>query len=272
VWTLDEQTLTAKLVVNADLGSYSGALGAAERLSNGNYSFTLGVNGPEPPVPPARTVEVSPDGQKVFELQVNKPEYRAYRMRTLYEGVDDALAGPPQRVASVVINDGSAQRSMVKSVTVTFGGLAFLGPGAIELRGHDGTPISFQSAVSAWGGDTVALLTFAGPQFVGASLADGNYTLTILALRVHDRFGRALDGDADGTAGGDRVDAFFRLYGDSDGDRDVDWNDLKQFLGTIGRKNGNSHYLWYFDANGDDFIGLIDLVAFAGHAGRHLAP
>jgi hypothetical protein len=98
VWTLDEQTMTATLVVNADLGSYSGALGAAERLSNGDYSFTLGTNGPVPPVrPPAHTVEVRPDGTKVYDLAANTPEYRTFRLRTLYEGTDDALAGPPGR-------------------------------------------------------------------------------------------------------------------------------------------------------------------------------
>src|SRR5581483_4778843 len=111
VWALDETNMTATPVLNADLGSYSGALGAAERLSNGNYSFTLGANGPEPPTAPARNVEVTPDGTMVYELRVNKPEYRAYRMRTLYEGVDDALAGTPVKVDSVVLNDGSAQRS-----------------------------------------------------------------------------------------------------------------------------------------------------------------
>src|SRR5207244_462868 len=130
VSTLDEQTMTATLGVNADLGSYSGALGAAERLSNGNYSFTLGTNGPEPVKPPAHTVEVTPDGTKVYDLTVNKPEYRAFRMRTLYEGVDDALAGAPQQVESVVLNDGSAQRAMVNRITVTFRGAALLDPEA----------------------------------------------------------------------------------------------------------------------------------------------
>jgi hypothetical protein len=97
VWTLDEQTMTATLVVNADLGSYSGALGAAQRLSNGDYSFTLGTNGQPPPVrPPAHTVEVRPDGAKVYDLAANTPEYRTFRMQTLYEGVSDQLSGGAQ--------------------------------------------------------------------------------------------------------------------------------------------------------------------------------
>src|SRR5262249_24558522 len=163
--------------------------GAAERLSNGNYSFTLGTDGPEPVRAPAHTVEVTPDGTIVFDLQVNKPEYRSYRIRTLYEGVDDALAGAPQKVARLGINDGAVQRSMVNSLTVTFGGAVFLDPGAIELRRQDGSLVNFQINVSAVVGKTVAVLTFAGSEFFGGSLADGNYTLTVRAERVHDRYG-----------------------------------------------------------------------------------
>src|SRR5207237_6365409 len=162
VWTLDERTMTATLVVNADLGSYSGALGAAERLSNGNYSFTLGTNGPEPVGPPAHTVEVTADGTKIYDLMVNKPEYRSYRTRTLYEGVDDALAGAPRKVESVVLNDGAAQRSMVNSLTVTFGRAAVLDPGAIELHRQDGSLVGLHADISILGGKTVAVLTFIG--------------------------------------------------------------------------------------------------------------
>jgi hypothetical protein len=253
VWTLDETNMTANLVVNADLGSYAGALGAAERLSNGNYSFTLGTNGPVPPPPrpPAHTVEVTPTGIKVYDLQASLPTYRSYRMRTLYEGVDDALAGAPQKVESVVINDGSAQRSMVNSLTVTFGGAVFLDPAAIELRRQDGSLVNFQINVSAVGGKTVAVLTFAGPEFIGGSLADGDYTLTVRADRVHDRFGRELDGDGDGSAGGDSVAAFFRLFGDIDGDRDVDWMDRDVFRSAFGTSAGDPGYLWYLDFDGD---------------------
>ena len=139
VWTLDETTMTATPVLNADLGNYSFRLGSAQRLSNGNYSFMSGSQGPVPN-DIAQTIEVRPDGTPSYVLQFATPEYRSFRMRTLYEGIDDALAGAPQKVESVVINDGSAQRSMVNSITVTFGGAAVLDPGAIELRRQDGTP------------------------------------------------------------------------------------------------------------------------------------
>src|SRR5438128_5161184 len=148
--------MTATLVLNADLGSYARALGAAERLSNGNYSFTLGTNGPEPVGPPAHTVEVTANGTKIYDLMVNKPEYRSYRLRTLYEGIDDALAGDARKVESVVVNDGSAQRSMVNSITVTFGGAAVLDPGAIELRRQDGSLVKAEFNISLVSGKTVA--------------------------------------------------------------------------------------------------------------------
>lgn len=80
--------MTATLVVNADLGSYSGALGAAQRLLNGDYSFTLGENGSEPPLPPAHTVEVTPNGTKVYDLKASRPEFRSFRIETLYQGTD----------------------------------------------------------------------------------------------------------------------------------------------------------------------------------------
>jgi hypothetical protein len=98
VWTLDEQTMTATLVVNADLGNYSNAFGAAERLSNGNYSFMSGRQG-KPPNVFGQSIEVSPDGGKVYVLQANKPEFRSFRVRTLYDGVSDQLASGGQQPA-----------------------------------------------------------------------------------------------------------------------------------------------------------------------------
>jgi len=88
VWTLDEQTMTATLVVNVDLGNYSFALGAAQRLSNGNYCFTSGVPAPNFN---GQSIEVRPDGTKVYVLEINRSFYRSFRVRTLYEGTNDRL-------------------------------------------------------------------------------------------------------------------------------------------------------------------------------------
>ena len=256
VWALDETTMTATLVLNADLGAYSGALGAAQRLSNGNYSFTLGTNGPvpPPPKPPSHTVEVSPIGIKSYDLEASTPEYRSYRVRTLYEGTNDVPAGAPQTVESVVLNDGSAQRSMIDGITVTFSGAAILDPGAIELRRQDGSLVNARVSISLIGSQEVAVLTFAGPEFIGGSLADGSYTLTVRADRVHDRWGRELDGDGNGSPGGDRVFGFFRLFGDVDGDGQVGRQDRDLFRSAFKTNAGDAGYVWYFDFDGDGHL------------------
>ena len=41
-WILNEQNMTATLVVNADMGNYSGFLGSSQMLPNGNLAFTSG--------------------------------------------------------------------------------------------------------------------------------------------------------------------------------------------------------------------------------------
>ena len=127
-------------------------------------------------------------------------------------------------------------------------------------------------SISLVGGKTVAVLTFAGTEFIGGSLSDGNYTLTVRAERAHDRWGRELDGDGNGAAGGDRSDAFFRLFGDSDGDRDVDRLDLGRFLSTFGLRAEDPGFLSYMDFNGDDRVNRIDLLAFADRFGTYLNP
>jgi hypothetical protein len=273
VWTLDETGLTATPVLNTDLGDYSNRIGSAQRLSNGNYSFTSGAQGPGlPPSQFGRTIEVLPDGTKTYVLEtdhVGVLVYRSYRTRTMYEGTDDALAGAPRKVESVVVNDGSAQRSMVNNITVTFDGPAVLDPGAIELRRLDGSLVDARVRTSVVNGKTVAVLTFAGSEFVGGSLADETYTLAVLADHVHDRWGRELDGDGDGTAGGDRVDGFRRLFGDADGDGDVDDSDRGRFRAAFGTTAAEVGYLWYFDFDGDGDVDGRDNGQFNRRFGQY---
>ncbi len=152
-----------------------------------------------------------------------------------------------------------------------FGSTAVPRPTRFSVGSSSGTRWK-NDAASVVDGKTVDVLTFTDSDVLGGSLADGNYTLTICADCIRDAAGRRLDGDGDGRMGGDRVDRFFRLYGDSDGDRDVDLHDLNRFLSTFGRRQGDPHYLWYLDVNGDDRVGLIDLPAFVRRLGTHLNP
>jgi len=80
VLQLDESAMTAKLVLNADLGTYSPALGSAHRLNNGNFHFDLGVVGGTT----SQSVEVDKQGKIVYQIQASGPEYRTFRLQDLY--------------------------------------------------------------------------------------------------------------------------------------------------------------------------------------------
>jgi hypothetical protein len=253
VWKLDDKTMTATLVFNADLGNYSPAVGEAQTLSNGNYSFDSGYQGQAPNLF-GQTIEVRPDGSKAYVLETKGLfEFRTYRMRTLYEGTSDQLLAPA--TVARVVNVGSTQRSMVTGLTVLFSTVVPLDPGTFALVGRDGRVIQLQIAQVVVDGHSVDTLTFSGAGIIGGSLADGHYTLTIHGGLVHDGFGQALDGAGTGVAGSDRVDTLFRLLGDADGDGVVDARDCEVFRSAFWSRNGEAGYLWYFDYDGD---GVVD--------------
>ena len=75
--------MVATQKLNVDLGNFSGALGSAERLPNGNFVFTSGALG----TGNSLSMEVSPDGRKDYVMQGGALEYRSYRMSGLYGGI-----------------------------------------------------------------------------------------------------------------------------------------------------------------------------------------
>src|SRR5262249_47090027 len=155
--------------------------------------------------------------------------YQGATRGTFEVHADGRIEQGPAKVTSVVVNDGSAQRSMVTSLTVTFSAVVPLDPGAFALVRQDGGVIQLTLAQAVVDGHSVDTLTFSGAGILGGSLADGQYTLTIHGGLVHDGFGQALDGAGTGVAGSDRVDTFFRLFGDADGDGVVDARDRDLF-------------------------------------------
>ncbi|HYK60434.1 MAG TPA: aryl-sulfate sulfotransferase [Bryobacteraceae bacterium] len=83
---IDERRREARLILNADLGAYSNAVGSAQRLSNGDYHFNNGFLS----IPPgsknfaAQSVEVNSQGQMTYGIQFGQLEYRSFRMPDLY--------------------------------------------------------------------------------------------------------------------------------------------------------------------------------------------
>ena len=85
-WRLDEHAMTATPVLNIDLGNYSGELGTAERMPNGNFVFNSGSQA-TPSGQIGQSIEVRPDGTKAYVLEVAAMDYRSFRMSSLYMGV-----------------------------------------------------------------------------------------------------------------------------------------------------------------------------------------
>jgi hypothetical protein len=184
---------------------------------------------------------------------------------------------PLLQVAAVAVNGGATQRSRVTELTVTFNAVATLpaDPAAafrLARTGPGGPAGDVTLAVDLSGStaaQTVARLTFSGPLTESGSLIDGTYRLTVLGAQV-SAGGQPLDGDGNGTPGGDRVEALYRLYGDGTGDRRVDNADFFLFRGTFGRATGDPMYLAYFDANGDGRVDNADFFQLRARFGTTL--
>ena len=168
-------------------------------------------------------------------------------------------------VGNVTIDTGTAQRSMVRSVTVSFNRLiAFAGSpaAAFQLR-QNGQTTNVSLNVDLTGStaaQTIAKLTFSGSFTEGnGSLMDGNYTLTVLSSQI-----------TGGLAAGDNVSSLFRLYGDVNGDRAVNNTDLAAFRTTFGLPPGDPNYNAAFDFNGDGVINNTDLAQFRSRFGTVL--
>jgi hypothetical protein len=80
---VDERNMTATLLLNADMGQYSQAVGSAQKLTNGDYHFDSGfVIGPSGTY--SQSLEVDRTGQAGYRIQFGLPAYRSFRMRDLY--------------------------------------------------------------------------------------------------------------------------------------------------------------------------------------------
>ncbi len=179
----------------------------------------------------------------------------------------------PAKFVSVVINDGSAQRSVVTSITVNFGqhiGFTAGAAAAFALnRVSDNVAVNLSAIVDDSGSGTSVTLTFTGGAVNFASLADGRYNLSILASGFN---AEGFDGNSNGTAQGSPLDnllydqppssmplnlgRIFRLFGDFNGDGTVSTSDFIQFRLALGGVNP------IFDFDFDGAVAAGDFIQF----------
>ncbi|MBX7106555.1 MAG: hypothetical protein K1X57_20940 [Gemmataceae bacterium] len=131
----------------------------------------------------------------------------------------------PPTVTTIIVNDGSPQRSRVTSLTVTFSEPVNLTPSTFQLSrtgpgGPTGNVTLAVSTSASTSTQTVAKLTFSGSLTEFASLVDGRYVLTVNGAQYSD---------LGGLAGSTTSLEFHRLFGDTDGNRIVNAVDLLAF-------------------------------------------
>ena len=79
---IDQQNMVATLLLNADVGTYSSAVGSAQALPNGDYHFDSGfIDGSGTG---SQSVEVNASGNIVYGIGFATLEYRTFRMPDLY--------------------------------------------------------------------------------------------------------------------------------------------------------------------------------------------
>jgi hypothetical protein len=112
--------------------------------------------------------------------------------------------------------------------------------------------------------NTTYVLTFSGAQFIGGSLANGRYVLTVNHTLVNGVNG--------GVMTADQNYLFFRLFGDYNGDGTVNNADYAIFRKAFNAVLGSLPYAsyWYFDYDDSGKIDNNDYSQFLTDFGTSL--
>lgn len=172
-------------------------------------------------------------------------------------------------VEQIVINRGSANRSQVTSLAVMFSEIVDVSASAFRITnqstGKEVTTLDVSSSVE--NGRTTSLITFIPGESVHTransvhSLAEGVYRLDIIGTEISVfETRRKMDGDI--AFGNEETDRFFRFFGDSDGDGDVDGQDYGRFGLSFLRSPDDPEFNSDFDFDGDGDVDGQDYGQF----------
>ncbi len=156
-------------------------------------------------------------------------------------------------VAGTRIDDGNAQRSMVRSITLTFSSsiastLSTVLANLSLTRTSDNLLVGLTGTLDSSG--TVLTLMFTGSSIIGGSLADGRYTLSYAGTTVLNST------------------QLWRLFGDLYGTATVNAADWAAFTKAMNSRKGMNNYSAYLDYNADGLIIITDQTAFMQRYGN----
>lgn len=177
-------------------------------------------------------------------------------------------------VLSVQINASEVQRSMLTSVVVQFSDDVSASLDSTDLQLWNLTTEEAvdpaNMAVNYNASNQTATFTFPSLGATGQSLPNGDYTATLDASSITGSAGQTLDGNADGIGGDDHSFHFYRLFGDLDGDRDVDSSDLFGLHEAWRSVSTQLEYNPALDSDGDGDVDSADLFPFHKTFGTRL--
>lgn len=221
-----------------------------------------------------------------MELDFEEAPYYSLQVEVTDNGLPGLSASATvnillQNVAEVVSlqwGDGTVQRSLVNSATVTFDSFVdFEGDDLLAaftlIERSTGSVVEMAvESIDETGLGTAITFVFSGNHTRGAmnALMDGNYQFDVVGDRVfvEGTTRPGVDYRLGDNVGGD--DRLFALYGDNDGDRVVGFTDFVAFRSSFGSAIDDTHYAAILDYEGDEVIGFTDFVAFRSRFGSNL--
>ncbi|QOV87617.1 hypothetical protein [Humisphaera borealis] len=189
-------------------------------------------------------------------------------------GAVSAAALPLATVAGVTLSGGASvagAKSMLTSIEARFSAAVTVKVTSLSLwnltYGSAVNPANLRVRYDA--AAKTAIWTF--PSFVGGSLPDGRYQAKLDDAGITDISGRPLDGDRNGTAGGDYAFQLSRLFGDANGDGAIKPADAVAFKSAYYTSRARTGYQSRFDFNSDGIISDLDRTADEARYGTVLA-
>lgn len=165
-------------------------------------------------------------------------------------------------VSSFSVNAGSAQRSRVTTLSIVFDQPVSLASNAFSLTtSAGGTVAGTVLNLSNASGDQMRYdVTFAGTAILAGSLADGSYVLTVNAASVTNAAGLAMAANTSY--------AFYRLFGDIDANRAVNFNDFLVLQNAFGTNSTSAQFPAGLDGDGNDLIDFNDFLLLQNNFGK----
>ena len=156
---------------------------------------------------------------------------------------------PPPTITSSTINNGTKMRSRITDINFVLSADAALALSALTLK-RGGVAVPLSAAGFNWDSNTFT----ASLDMSHVKLDNGNYTLEV-----------------NSGAGTLHVD-FYKLQGDSNGDRIINKKDLKNVKRSLNKVAGQAGYRAYADLNANNKVDNKDLKLVKKNLKKRLPP